>query len=185
MNHIFMSGEHLFVAFVDDGNYPIPEGFEGDTGVINLTNWPFDIMRINESNCMVFADPKLMSTMGAGFTSNGELIIGALVWRDQFVYRYLNTGELQEIGKFPSPWCNFSPEFYKDNYNSDVYDQLRAHLKRLDNLHDAQKYQDDVTAEFVHIFVRNNIAVRHCYSINVRTGMMSRQYRKRLEASRT
>jgi len=53
MNHIVLAGEHLLVVFTEDGEYPLPEDKNADTGIIDITNWPFDIMRVNETNCMV------------------------------------------------------------------------------------------------------------------------------------
>lgn len=180
MNHIFLSGEHLFVAFVDDGDYPTPINTT-DTGIVDITNWPFDIMAINNSQCMVFGDPNFMNTMGTGFTTGGELINGALVWRDHYLYRHLATGELKQIANFEHGWHNLSRDYYAAHYTGELFDQLEKHTAKADNLHDSKKYQDEHTAGVVQIFLRNDLPVRHCYSLNVRTGGMSRQYRKRLE----
>lgn len=181
MNHIFLSGEHLFVAYVEDGDFPTPPGLH-DTGIVDITNWPFDIMSINNSQCMVFADPNFMTTMGTGFTNNGELINGALVWRDHYLYRNLNIGELQQVADFPHGWHNLSREYYVQHYTGELFDELQRHTGKADNLHDSKKYQDEHTAELVSVFLRHKLPVRHCYSINVRTGGMSRQYRRRLES---
>ena len=65
MNHIFLAREHLLVIYTETGEYPIPADHTGDKGIFDITNWPFDIMRVNETNCMVFADPNFMTSMGS------------------------------------------------------------------------------------------------------------------------
>lgn len=180
MNHIFLAREHLLVIYTETGNYPLPDGLP-DTGIVDITNWPFDIMRVNETNCMVFADPNFMSAMGTGFTSAGELITGALVWRDRYLYRHTAEGELQQIAEFPSPWHNLARSYYTQKYTGELYDELMALVGRADNINDTKAYQDEFTAKAIRLMVKYDVPVQFAYSINVRTGGMSRINRKNLK----
>jgi len=182
MNHIVLAGEHLLVVFTEDGEYPLPEDKNADTGIIDITNWPFDIMRVNETNCMVFADPAYMSTFDTGFTSNGELINNALIFRDNKLYRNDAGNELHQIASFPTPWLNLSEQYYEDHYRKELYEEIKNLMQRADNINDAKVYQDELTVKALKVFLKHCPAARHAYTINVRTGGMSRQYRKRLTA---
>lgn len=181
MNHVFLAREHLLVIYTETGEYKIPADHVGDKGIFDITNWPFDIMRINETNCMVFADPNFMTSMGSGFTSNGELVTGALVWRDRFLYRYGIEGELHQIADFPAPWTNLGRGFYVQNSSGELYDELMQLATTADNINDTKQYQDEFTAKAVRLMVKYKVPVQFAYSINVRTGGMSRVNRNRMK----
>lgn len=179
MNHIFLAGEHLLVAYTELPDYPLT-GIMGDTAMVDVTNWPADIMRINETQCMVFADPNFMTAMGTGFTTNGTLINGALVWRDHFLYRHLETGELKQIADIPAPWHNLSREWYVTNYTGELYDELTKIMNRADNVNDTKQYQDELSAKMLRALIKYGLPAQYVYSVNVRTNGMSRINRNRL-----
>jgi len=181
MNHIFYAREHLLVVYTETEDHPRPEGLR-DTALVDITNWPCDIMSINETQCMVFADPGFMSTMGTGFTAGGDLITGALVWRDCYLYRHNAQGELDVIGNFPSPWHNLSRSFYETRHeNGELYDELMQTASRADNINETKEYQDQYVARMLRLFVKYNLPVQYGYCVNVRTGCMSRVNRQRMK----
>ncbi|QXO10000.1 hypothetical protein pEaSNUABM37_00039 [Erwinia phage pEa_SNUABM_37] len=181
MNHVFFSREHLLVVYVEGEPHPKPEGM-GETALLDLTNWPCDIMPINETQCMVFADPGFMTTFGSGFTLNGELVTGSLVWRDRFLYRYSYEKELDLIGDFPSGWHNLSRDFYVNKLeNGELYDELIATANRADNVNETKEYQDQFVARMLRLFVKYNVPAQFGYCINVRNGCMSRVNRARMK----
>jgi len=180
MNHIFLAGEHILVAYVEDGEYPRPAGSH-DMGVVDMTNWPVDIMNVNQTPCMVFADPNFMTTMGTGFTSNGTLITGALVLRDNYLYRHTATEELDQIAEFPLPWYNLSRNWYVATYAGELYDELTTAVRRADNMNDTKKFQDELGAKIMLIFKKFKAPVKFVYSVNTRTGGMSRMNANRLK----
>lgn len=181
MNHIFYSREHLLIVYSESEDHPRPEGLP-DPALVDITNWPFDIMPINETNCMVFADPKAMETFGTGFTVGGELLPGALVWRDNYLYRLNEEIELQQIGDFPSGWHNLARTFYQNKYeNGELYDEAMGVMARADNVNESKEYQDQLVARMLRLFIKYNVPVQKGYCINVRNGCMSRVNRQRMK----
>lgn len=180
MNHIFLAGEHLLVAYTELPDYPLT-GIEGDTAMIDITNWPADIMRVNETQCMVFADPNFMTAMGTGFTSNGTLINGALVWHDHFLFRHTEKGELKQLADIPAPWHNLSRAWYVKESTGAVYDELMEIMRRADNMNDTKQYQDELSAKVLNTLIKHKLPAQYVYSINVRTNGMSRINRNRLK----
>lgn len=181
MNHIFFVREHLLVIHTETEDHPMPPGLQ-DTAIVDVTNWPFDIMPINETPCMVFADPGRMATFGTGFTANGELVEGALVWRDHFLYRLNREKELDLIGDFPTPWHNLARTFYETRFgNGELYDEAMAITGRADNTNETKEYQDQFVARMLRLFIKYNVSVQLGYCINVRTGCMSRINRNRMK----
>lgn len=181
MNHIFFAREHLLVVYTETPDHPRPEGLR-DTALVDMTNWASDIMDINETKCMVFADPNFMSSMGTGFTSNGELITGALVWRDRYLYRHNLQGELDMIGDFPSPWHNLARGYYQEHHgNGELYDELMETANKADNINETKEYQDHYVARMLRLFVKYDLPVQYGYCINVRNGCMSRINRQRMK----
>jgi hypothetical protein len=181
MNHIFYAREHLLVVYAETGEHPRPTGL-GDPALVDITNWPFDIMPVNETNCMVFADPKAMEVFDTGFTANGELVSNALVWRDAYLYRYNENKELAQIGNFPSGWHNLSRSYYVTKHeNGELYDELMATAGRADNINETKEYQDLFVSRMLRLFIKYNVPVKFGYCINVRTGGMSRVNLQRMK----
>lgn len=181
MNHIFYAREHLLIVYAENGEHPRPEGMR-ESALVDITNWAFDIMPVNETNCMVFADPKAMETFGTGFTVGGELLAGSLVWRDSFLYRLNQQAELEQIGNFPSGWHNLSRDFYVNKCeNGELYDEATATMNRADNVNETKEYQDQLAARMLRLFVKYNVPAQKVYCINVQNGCMSRVNRQRMK----
>lgn len=174
MNHIFYAGEHLLAIYSESGEHPRPPELK-NSPLVDITNWAFDIMPVNETNCMVFADPGAMKAFGSGFTFGDQLIADALVWRDRYLYRHNERNELVQVGEFPTGWHNLSRAFYVNTHeNGELYDEAMAMVTRADNVNETKEYQDLFVARMMRLFLKYNLPARFGYCINVNTGNMSR-----------
>lgn len=179
MNYIFITGGYTVCACVANGNYNAEDANKTDP-IVQITNWPFDILSVNEENCIVFTDPNLISDQGAGFTNNGVLAPTTKVMHGHDLFNY-DGSELRRVITLPMPYVNLSERLWIGaGFPAGARTKLITSINESMDIPDCEVYVKDRFAAITKDLIKEGIPVRHLYAINHATGYNTRCFGARL-----